>query len=220
MRKEIFAIGEYYHIYNRGVDKRDVFLDDRDRMRFINTAYVLNNFLEIPYRFDLQTLMPREFLKPREPLVKIVAGCLMSNHFHFFVTPLQENGISKFLHKFGVSYTMYFNKRYERSGRLFESTFKARHVDSHDYASYLTQYIHLNPMDLFQTKSGTGAVEKLENYMWSTLPDYLGKKSRFSQLLNGNFRDEVLDISKEEYRKLLKELFKYIFQTKSGTYEI
>ena len=207
MRKEIFVANEYYHIYNRGVDKRDVFLNDRDRTRFINTAYVLNGFLEIPHRFDLQSLTPREWLKSRkQPMVEIAAGCLMPNHFHFLMTPLQDDGISKFLHKLSVSYTMYFNKRYERSGSLFESTFKAKHVDKHEYASYLTQYIHLNPLDLFQTKSRTEQIEAVRNFPWSSLPDYLGKNSRLSLLLSASFRDNILDMNVEEYEKSVLDL--------------
>lgn len=199
MRKEVFVATEYYHIYNRGVDKRDIFLDDRDRIRFIHSAHLVNNFLEIPRLFDVQKLSPPELLIAREPIVKIVAGCLMPNHFHLVLTPLQDGGVSKFLHKLGISYTMYFNKRNERSGRLFESTFKAKHVDRHEYASYLTQYIHFNPVELSQTKSGG----KIEEYPWSSLPVYLDKECPFSLLVDSSFRDEVLGMDAEEYRKHL-----------------
>ena len=207
MRKEVFIVGEYHHIYNRGVDKRDIFCDDRDRLRFVHTLYILNNFVDIPYNFDVVKLEPRELLHPRKnPLVRIVAGCLMSNHFHLMLTPLEEGGVSKFLHKVGVSYTKYFNKLHERSGSLFESTFKAKHVDSHEYAAYLSQYIHLNPVELFQGNR-KNAWQKLMAYQWSTLHDYLGDKSRLSLLIDGSFRDEVLDMTPKEYKDFLFELY-------------
>ncbi len=150
MRKEAFVEGEYYHIYSRGVDKRPIFNNDRDKARFIHTLYILNNFQEIPYRFDVVKLTPKEHLTPIKPYVEVAAGCLMSNHYHFLLCPLKKDGISGLMHKIGTSYTKYFNIKHERSGRLFESTFKAKHVDRHEYAAYLTQYIHLNPATLFQ----------------------------------------------------------------------
>src|SRR3989344_1674687 len=164
MRKEIFEEDNFYHIYNRGVDKRLIFKTDRDRIRFINSFRLLNNFSFIPSHFDFITFEPVNFLKPIEPYVEVAAGCLMDNHFHFLLTPLRYGGISTLLHKLGTSYTMYFNKLNERTGRLFEGTFKAKHVDRDEYASYLTQYIHLNPLDIFQAKPRQEALEEVEKY--------------------------------------------------------
>jgi len=213
MRKEHFVPDEYFHVYTRGVDKRVIFLDDHDRTRFVHAIYILNNFLEIPFRFNMQTLTPRELLVPREPLVKIAAGCLMDSHFHLLMTSMHEGAISTLLHKAGISYSMYFNKRHERTGRLYESTFKAKHVDKHEYAAYLSQYIHLNPKDLFQTKSDTELLDKIIKYSWSSLPIYLGKKSRFSLLVSSSFRDEVLDYTAEEYRRLIYETYENLCQS-------
>ena len=211
MRKEIFEEGQFYHIYNRGVDKRNIFTDDKERLRFIHALYVLNNFLTIPFRFDLFSLEPKQPLTPISPYVEIVAGCLMPNHYHLMVTPKQKDGISKFFHKVGTSYSHYFNLRHERTGRLFESTFKAKHVDRHEYAVYLTQYIHLNPLGLCRAKLGTDAdSEKILNwtarYQWSTLPIYLGSTSPFSHLVSTDFRNAILDMNTKEYRILLNDL--------------
>jgi putative transposase len=216
MRKELFAEDEFYHIYDRGVDRRNIFHDDRDRLRFINALYILNNFLEIPLRFDVLTLEPRESLQPIEPLVEIVAGCLMPNHYHLFVTPKKEKGISQFFHKFGTSYVRYFNIRHERTGRLFESSFKAKHVDQHEYAAYLTQYIHLNPLKVIQAKLGSlpmeSLIKELVAYPWSSLPDYLNQKSHFSKAINTNFRNDVLDFSVKKYHELLYETLQTMIQ--------
>lgn len=208
MRKELFEEGEFYHIYNRGVDKRPIFTDDKDKLRFVNTLYLVNNFVSIPYRFNILSLEPRNLLVSIKPPVEIAAGCIMSNHFHLVLSPRDKGGISRFLQRVGTSYTKYFNSRKERSGRLFESVFKAKHIDRHEYVSYLTQYIHLNPVGLFQNMSrGEEILEQVENYPWSTLPDYLDKKSHLSLLLSGSFRDRVLDMKAEEYRGILHDLY-------------
>ena len=214
MRKEQFVKGEWYHIYNRGVDKRIIFTSDRERLRFIHSMYLFNNFQNIPQRLDVLKLEPREFLIPIEPYVDIVAACLMPNHYHFLMSPLQDGGISKFLHKVGLSYTNYFNKLHERKGRLFESTFKAKHVDSHDYATYLTQYIHLNPVDLFRTKSGTKeTLSAVKTYPWSSLPIYLGKVSPFSILISDTFRGNILALSSTQYSDYMGDLYRELFRT-------
>lgn len=175
--------------------------------------------MEIPFRFDMQSLTPREHLVPQKQLVKIVAGCLMPNHFHFLLTPLQENGVSRFMHKVGVSYSMYFNKCHERTGGLFEKSFKAKMVNFDEYANHLTHYIHLNPVDLFQTRSGTREkiVEMVKSYAWSSLPDYLGGKSNLSLIIDAGFRDEVLGMDAEIYKKIFYDMTEDMFQTESGT---
>ena len=201
MRKEVFVKDEYYHIYNRGVDKRLIFLDDQDKVRFINTLYILNNFQNIPPNFDVVEFRSEAMLTPRDPMIDFVAGCLMPNHYHIIARPLSDDSISRFLHKVGVSYTMYFNKRNERSGALFESTFKAKHIDRGEYAQYLTKYIHFNPEPLFQTKSRIELMDALGAYPWSTFGDYVGRQSNFSRLVNLDFRDTILDMNADEYRK-------------------
>lgn len=210
MRKEQFEEGEFYHIYNRGVDKRMIFIDDSDRLRFVNSIYVLNNFLEIPRRFNVYTLEPQEFLTSIPPFVKIVAGCLMPNHYHLMVSPLKKGGVSAFFHKLGTSYTKYFNIKRDRKGRLFESTFHARLVDKDEYATYLTEYIHLNPLKMIQAsqaKHGTRAsISKLMDYPWSSLPDYMGRNGHFSRIISPDFLEEVLSIKPKDYQSLLEEL--------------
>lgn len=204
MRKVQFAEGHFYHIYNRGVDKRPIFLDDRDRTRFVHSLYLLNNFRDIPDRFNVLQLRPPELLVPTEPYVEIAAACLMSNHYHLMLTPKREQGVSRLLHKMGTSYTKYFNRRHERSGRLFERTFQANLVDREAYATYLTQYIHLNPVELHQAKlSAPRGLAQFEGYQWSTLPDYLGRTSKFSAFKPHQFRDAVLELDADAYRALL-----------------
>ena len=208
MRKEIFLENEYYHLYNRGVDKRLIFMDERDRFRFTNTLYVLNNFQDIPFQFDVASLYPKDTLVAQAAMVEIVAACFMPNHYHMLVRPLQNAAISRFLQKVGVSYTRYFNKRHERSGALFESTFKAKHVSSHDYAVYLTKYIHFNPLPFILGTKESDPTKDIFMYPWSTLTDYVGGKSNISHLTNMNFRDKVLDMDAHQYRVFCLDFLK------------
>lgn len=220
MRKEQFEEGYYYHIYNRGVDKRLIFLNDQDRTRFIHSLYVLNNFLDIPRFFNIYTLQPANLLVPIQPYVEIVAGCLMGSHYHLMLTPKKKDGVSLFLHKVGTSYTKYFNIKYERSGSLFEGAFRAKFVDQQSYADYLTQYIHLNPVKKqqdSQAKLGNDVLlEEAIKYRWSTLSDYLGGVSEFSVAISSSFRDEVLGMDVEEYRKFIQDACTDYSQAKLG----
>ena len=209
MRKEVFAEDEYYHVYSRRVDRKELFLDDEDRTRFVHTLYVANNFQRIPQRFNVLRMTPQESLVPRSPLVEVAAACLMPNHYHLLIRPMETHGVSLLLHKVGVSYTKYFNMRYDRSGRLFESTFKAKHIERDAYAMYLTKYIHFNPFSLYQRESEKGGREQLisalEQYPWSTFSDYIGGKSRFAPLVSLSFRDKILGMDSIAYRSYVRE---------------
>lgn len=146
-----FATGEFYHLYNRGVEKRVIFNDSDDYHRFQQLLYISNSVDYVNVR-DLFTVYKDLFVAPRdEPLVAIGAYCLMPNHFHILLTPLVDEGVSQFMNKLGTSYAMYFNKRNQRTGRLFEGTFKARHAAYDEYLKYLFSYIHLNPVKLIQS---------------------------------------------------------------------
>jgi putative transposase len=173
-----FATGEFYHIYNRGVEKRVIFKNAEDYTRFQQLLYVSNTVDYVNIR-DLFSSHQNLFLYPRdEPLVAIGAYCLMPNHFHLLVTPLVEDGIAKFMNKLGTSYAMYFNKRNQRTGRLFEGTYKAKHTSYDEYLKYLFSYIHLNPVKLIQEdwkeqgiRNPAAALSYAQEYRFSSLQD-------------------------------------------------
>jgi putative transposase len=147
-RQTTFALGEYYHLYNRGNSKQMIFIDPADYHRFLALLYLANSS-EVVRIDNLRQKKENPFYYPvTEPLVAIGAYCLMPNHYHLLVTPLQEDGVSQFMKKLGTGYSMYFNKRYERTGALFEGRFKAKWADSDEYLRYLYSYIYLNPMKL------------------------------------------------------------------------
>ncbi|GBE16459.1 transposase IS200 like protein [bacterium BMS3Abin15] len=152
MRKTEFANEEYYHVCNRGVDKRKVFLNNSDYHRFFISVCLLNDKqegLSERWRNLLKCNPKSDFsgfrrLSLRKPLVEVVAYCFNPNHYHLILKQLAEKGVEKFMHKLGTSYTMFFNKKYDRSGSLFQGRFKSIHIDSNEYLLYLSAYVNRN----------------------------------------------------------------------------
>ncbi len=187
-----FAELEFYHLYNRGVDKRKVFNDDNDRKRFIMLLYICNSD-EVVHLSNLRSLQSDEVLKlPRgDTLIDIGAYCLMPNHFHLLVKEKKNGGLSKFMQKISTAYVMYYNQKYERSGVLFQGVFKAEHCDSDNYLKYLFAYIHLNPIKMIQPdwkdvgiRSLRKAEEFLLKYKYSSYLDYLDHKRLENKIIS------------------------------------
>jgi len=178
MRKISFELNEFYHIYNRGVEKRLLYMDKLDHERFIKLLFFCNSLKRVNIRDLPKGLAFVEFNRG-ETIVDIGAYCLMPNHFHILVREKTENGISTFIQKLLTGYTMYFNAKNKRKGRLFESTFQAVHANSDEYLKYLFAYIHLNPAKLVDptwkevgVKSEAKINEFLNNYQFSSFLDY------------------------------------------------
>lgn len=149
MRTTQFAAGELYHVYNRGVDKRSLFTTPHDFWRFLASVRLLNQ-IDLVTSIDayaahatdsksLQTLIPSS-----SPLVRIHTYCINQNHFHLLLEPLVDDGIPKFMHRIGTSYTKYFNEHHDRNGSLFQGSYKSIHVSSDTYFRHLACYITLN----------------------------------------------------------------------------
>jgi len=175
-----FAPGEYYHVYNRGTEKRLIFIDNADRIRFLSLLYLCNSTIPI-HRSDYFKKSFSQLLEiPREQnLVDIGAYCLMPNHFHLILHEHTEGGISTFMQKISTAYTMYFNKRYERNGSLFQGRFRAEHLSDDNYLKYMFAYIHLNPIGNIdkgwknhQIKNRESAIRYLDSYTFSSYLDY------------------------------------------------
>lgn len=175
---------QYYHLYNRGVDKRTIFLDDVERKRFIDAVRLarLSNSPKLSWlkeQVKIGNISPTDFKKLEEkygpPFLDIIAYCLMSNHFHFQVKEVIENGVSKFFQKLGTSYVMYFNLKQKRTGRLFESKYKSVLIETDEQLVHLSRYIHANP---FSSSKIDVSLKKLKTYPWTSLPDYLGTRKQ------------------------------------------
>jgi len=152
-RKQPLAISETYHIYNRGAHKAPIFRDDEDYRRFLLLLGLGNSINPILVRDTLVKYRDRFseiFLSevPEDPLVDILAYSLMPNHFHLVLRQRTEEGITKFMRRIMVGYSMYFNLKYDHSGVLFQGRFKSTHIDNESYFRYIFAYVHLNPLEL------------------------------------------------------------------------
>src|SRR3989344_8341704 len=123
MRNLKFTTGEFYHIFNRGNNKREVFLDKYDLNRFFLSMREFNT--DKPIGSIYEHSFEKEKTESNPKLVEFVCYCLNPNHYHFALKQLVENGITKFMHRLGTGYTKYFNKKHENIGSLFQGTYKA-----------------------------------------------------------------------------------------------
>lgn len=196
IRKEKLVQGEYYHIYNRGVDKRAIFSNKFDLQRFFQSMEEFN--VEQPIgSIYLNTFNKEKLRDPASKLVNFVAFCLNPNHYHFLITPLVENGVEKFMQRLGTGYTLYFNKKEKRSGSLFQGKFKSKHINLNKYLLHASSYINLNNYD----KNGKDK-NKLSMSSWE---EYIG-------ISNTNFCDKSIILGQfesiNEYKKFTLESWK------------
>lgn len=229
MRQPEFVTNEIYHVYNRGVEKRKVFMGDKDYLRFIHDLFEFNDIaaaqkfippsrpLRSSEQYSEVELPNIEKRKPRSLFVEILTFCLMPNHFHLMLREKKEGGITEFMRKLGTGYTNYFNEKYKRVGPLFQGTFKSVHIEKQHHLLYLPHYIHLNPLDLFmpewrdqRVKSASKSLAFLESYRWSSYLDYIGKKN-FPSVTQRDFLHKIFgsgtsESYKEEMVEWLKEL--------------
>lgn len=186
MRRVVFAEEQIYHIFNRGTDKREVFLNDLDRYRFLGVLREMNDpkpVLNFGYFFDRNNIqqadqgksIPHLIGADDNALVDILAFVLMPNHYHLLLTQRVQGGVAAFMHKLGTAYTMYFNKKYQRTGVLFQGRFKAVMIKNDGHFDGIPYYIHGNPLKLGAPFTSIEAqVSFLKAYKWSSFRDYAG----------------------------------------------
>lgn len=188
---------EYYHIYNRGSEKRNIYTQPRDYTRFQKTLRYYQ-FSGPKPKFSQFT--KSNLFKPllNEKLIEIICYCLMPNHFHFLVRQLKEKGISIFLSQLSNSYTKYFNVKYGRIGPLLQGAFKAVRIETDEQLVHVSRYIHLNPVV-------SGLVKRPENYKWSSYLEYVKNKPFFCSVseVSGLFR------SPRKYQKFVEDQIDY-----------
>ena len=175
-----FEVDEWYHCFNRGVEKRKVFENEHDANRFLMLLYLANGTKPVSLFNTYKPRLEKSFTSERgQPIVSIGAFCLMPNHFHLLLKEHVAGGTVSFLRKVGTAYAMYFNAKYKRTGNLFLRPFRSRHVSSDRYFQSVLQYIHLNPAELYEPGWKQGIVknmsvlqEKLEKYPYSSFASY------------------------------------------------
>jgi len=227
IRKSPLVDGEYYHIYNRGNSKQKIFLDKEDYLHFMKCLFTCNSSKKFKFRDNIVDIKIDAFdFEKGESLVSIGAWVLMPNHFHLYLTNSHQsdwweslgsdkNRISEFMRKLLTAYTLYFNKKYKRTGSLFEGKFKSVHIEDDIQAKYLFSYIHLNPIKIIQRnwkeegiKDLQKALDFLDKYKWSSYFDYKGIKRKENKILN------VVDFPKyfsniKDFDKEIVEWLKY-----------
>jgi putative transposase len=190
---------EVYHVFNRGSDKRDIFLKSKDYKRFTKTFYYYQHIGPKPKFSMLSKETFNNFHPtPNSKLVEIFSYCLMPNHFHFLVRQLKTNGVSIFMSQVLNSYTKYFNIKRKRIGPLFQGAFKTTRVESDEQLIHLSRYIHLNPVV-------SGIVNSPNNYTWSSYKEYADNAREFCST------DLILELfpSRKEYCKFIEEQIEY-----------
>ena len=180
-RKDPFIIGQYYHIYNRGTDKRVVFMDKYDLWRFLqsmeefNTLEPIGSIYENKYKKKSKKDTLDELGNQATKLVDIIVYSLNPNHYHFILSPLVEGGIEKFMHKLGSGFAQYFNQKYKRNGILFQGKYKSILIKTDEYLMYVSAYINLNNKIHFRTYQKI-KIDKTKLFYTSSWDEYTGKK--------------------------------------------
>lgn len=147
------APDSFQHVYTRGHSKRKVFLDEQDYITFLT---LLQRYLSAEEAHDPYGVPYPNFYNKLE----LLAYCLMPNHIHLLIYQRQPEAMAKFMKSVLTSYSRYFNKKYKRSGALFESRYKASMISDESYLEHISRYIHLNP-------------RQWRDYEYSSLPYYL-----------------------------------------------
>ena len=196
--------GEYYHIFNRAVNKQVIFHDTSDYFRFL----FLTLYFQSPIIFQQLGRKVKEFVQSRaldsveedeiikKRRVELVAFCIMPNHFHLIVKELDEGGIAAYMQRVLTSYSKYYNTKYEKSGHVFQGPYQAVHVEDNRQLLHLSAYIHRNPREISKW------FNKEEQYPWSSYQDFIGE-NRWGNLIMldiiiGQFKD------KAEYENFVK----------------
>lgn len=225
-REEQFENGEIYHITLRAIDKNLIFKDTNDHYRGIFSIYEFNTTSPVKIRERRRiraqikkaakaSTDPICVTDPRDKLVEALTFSLMPNHIHLLLRQLKENGISKFMQKIGAGLGGYFNKKYNRKGHVFQSRFNSVHIKTEAQLRTVFVYIHTNCIALIEPgwkeegiKDPERAIKFLEEeYRWSSLFDYIGKKN-FPSVTDREFLFEVMG-GEQNCKKEIENWVKY-----------
>jgi putative transposase len=178
-----YCEGGVYHIYNRGIDGREVFVTGEDYEMWIN---LMQRYLgEWQEKQDPRFKGERPYiLRHKKEMnlsgqVRVLAYCLMPDHFHLVIRQEVKNGITQLMRRLMTNYVMYFNRKYKRSGMLFENVYRAVLLPDDDLAVWMTKYVHTNPA--VKTVKRFGLVETSnafspEYYLYSSYQNFLGER--------------------------------------------
>lgn len=189
-------VGEYYHVFTRGVEKRPVFRSAHDYDHFMILLFLSNDKKKLQFgnlrkKYGGEPLIQIFNGESTEPMVGIEAYALMPNHFHLLLKETEENAISRFMLKLTTAYSMYFNVKYGRTGALVSRPFRSRHITDDEYLRWVFTYINLNPLELFQhdwkevgLNDREAARGFMSSYKYSSFLDCLGNDRAESKILH------------------------------------
>lgn len=200
------SVGEYYHLYTRGVGKKDIFLDVRDYARFLfcvlhfqynenfyNVSTAVTRFLSTGSFSSPKIAAPQEDARGAE----IVAFILMPNHIHIIAGEIKPGGIARLMKRALGGYAKYFNTKYKVSGHVFQGAYNAVHIEDNEQLLHVSAYVHRNPREL------RGWKNREEKYPWSSLPDYISH-NRWGNLIKQDIILEQFD-KKTDYKTFVNE---------------
>lgn len=159
----------FYHVYTRGANKQSIFLDEADYLFFLG---LFERYLSLKDSSNQTTVGYQKL----DESIEVLSYCLMPNHFHCLIYQIDEDGMARLMHSIMTSYSRYFNKKYGRSGPLFESRYKASRIASDEYLLHISRYIHLNPDEWIDYPYSS-----LRAYLYDDVPCWL-KKTRIAEL--------------------------------------
>lgn len=191
-----YVEGGYYHIYNRGVDKREIFITQEDCRMFL---HCLKIYLISPKILETAAgeLLPPQMVfkllnKNLSKEISLLSFSLMPNHFHLQIKQVTRNGIEKLMRRTITTYVQYFNRKYHRIGPLFESTYKAVLTETDKQHIYLSAYIHRNPLKLKRPKFNFVSFSSYPYYLGEKHAEWLDTKdilSYFKTVQNASFKN-------------------------------
>ena len=191
-----YIVNGFYHIYNRGVEKRNIFLDEQDYLVFLSYLKIYlspveeaiesaNKNFNLDYEEKSSKIYRLNELKNFFNKIKLICYVLMPNHFHLELQQTGIKDIENFMRCLITKYTMYFNKKYKRVGPLFQGRYKAVSIFGNENLIDISKYIHLNPIEFL------GNEQVFESYPWSSYPSYVGNhqvKWLSKEIILSNFK--------------------------------
>ena len=168
-KTKTFEPNSFYHLYNRGYNRQEIFLDKQDYATFL---YLLKRYLDPNFREKRKTPQGEVYWNRPNTVshqLKLIAYCLMPNHFHLLVFQKNPRGITKLMRRIASNYATYFNKKYQKEGSPFQGTYRAVKVTSEEQLLHLSRYIHLNPESLW--------CRSLADYPYSSYSFYIKRRS-------------------------------------------
>lgn len=201
--------GDIYHTVNRGVEKRKIFVNDKDFLRFLHNLNDFNDKNVAPMSYHDRRSFNLAIRKPSDELVDIICVCLMPNHYHLLVQEKVDGGAGLFSKKVSSGYTQYFNLINGRSGFLFQGKTKIIPVKNDEHFLHLPYYIFSNPIKLIDSrwkengiKDSRKVAEFLKNYRWSSfIKTILGEENLFCGIVNDNLFFKLFDTNPKQFER-------------------